>query len=137
MFGSEKQSLPWLGSFKSGIDDWDVIKSSDEGDMEESIADLFTKFSDERVTIMLDGGPSKGKTSLLQQVCLDWGRSASYLQHFSLVIFLDCLSWKEKDIDKHIMKIYKVIRQERLNLQKWEVQKESFLLVVDNLHKIR
>lgn len=35
------------------------------------------------------------------------------------------------------MKTYKVIKQEKLNLQKWEVQKEPFLLVIDNIHKLR
>ena len=137
MFGSERQFLPWIRHCKSNIDDWDVIHNSDDGDMEESVSDLFTKYSDERVTILMEGGPSTGKTSLMRQVCLDWGRSASYLQHFALVIFIDCLSWQDRDLDKHVMKTYKVIKQEKLNLQKWEVQKEPFLLVLDNLHKIR
>ena len=137
MFGSERQFLPWIRHCKSNIDDWDVIHNSDDGDMEESVSDLFTKYSDERVTILMEGGPSTGKTSLLHQICLDWGRSASYLQHFALVIFIDCINWLDRDLDKHVMKTYKVIKQEKLNLQKWEVQKEPFLLVLDNLHKIR
>ena len=79
-----------------------------------------------------------GKTSVLQQICLDWGRGAGYLQHFNLVILLDCLQLAEQaDLDKHIMKTFKVIKQEKLNLQKWEVQKEPFLLVIDNIHKLR
>ena len=137
MFGSERQFLPWIRHFKSSIEDWDVIHNKEDGDVTESISDLFTKYSDERVTILMEGGPSTGKTSLLQQVCLDWGRSACYLQHFTLVIFIDCQTWQDRDLDKHIMKTYKVIKQEKLNLQKWEVQKEPFLLVFDNLHKIR
>ena len=137
IFGSERQFLPWIRHCKSSIDDWDVVHRSEDGDREESISDLFTKYSDERVTILMEGGPSTGKTSLLQQVCLDWGRSASYLQHFTLVIFIDCQKWQDRDLDKHIMQTYKVIKQEKLNLQKWEVQKEPFLLVLDNLHKIR
>ena len=75
---------------------------------------------------------------LLRQVCLDWGRGAAYLQHFHLVIFLDCHSLTEEaDLDKHIMKTYRMFKLEKLNLHKWEVQKESFLLVLDNFSKLR
>ena len=139
MLGNERHTLPWIGSFKSTVDDWDIV-NNDHGqhmEEEESLAEVFSKFSDERVSIALEGGPSKGKTSVLQQVCLDWGRGASYLQHFNLVILIDCANLQEKDLDKHIMKIYKAVKKEKLNLQKWEVQREPFLLVLDNLHKIR
>ena len=61
IFGSEKQAIPWLGSFKSSIDDW-VIVLNDAQDKEESIADVFSKHSDERVSIFIEGGPSKGFT---------------------------------------------------------------------------
>ena len=107
MLGNERHTLPWIGSFKSTVDDWDIV-NNDHGqhmEEEESLAEVFIKFSDERVSIALEGGPSKGKTSVLQQVCLDWGRGASYLQHFNLVILIDCANLQEKNLDKHMEKI--------------------------------
>ena len=51
--------MPWLGSFKSSIDDWEIVLN-EALDKEESVADVFTKYSDERVSILVEGGPSKG-----------------------------------------------------------------------------
>ena len=59
--GSEKQAVPWLGSIKSSIDDWDIALN-DALDKEESLADVFSKHSDVRVSIFIEGGPSKGFT---------------------------------------------------------------------------
>ena len=55
--------MPWLGSFKSSIDDWDIVLN-DALDKEESVADVFTKYSDERVSILVEGAPSKGLTTI-------------------------------------------------------------------------
>ena len=129
-------ALPWLTSLSSSIADWDL--RGEEGQEVVLSQLLASQSSHSRVSVLLEGGSSTGKTSLLRQVCLDWGRGAAYLQHFHLVIFLDCHSLTEEaDLDKHIMKTYRMFKLEKLNLHKWEVQKESFLLVLDNFSKLR
>ena len=123
VLGTENPCLPWFGSVKSSIDDWSLATESGE---EESLPDIFSKYSDKRLTLLLEGGTSKGKTSLLRQVCLDWGRGASYLQHFHLVILLDCHQLELRDgadLDKYLAKSYKIIKQQKINLHKWEVRK--------------
>ena len=135
VLGTEKHAIPWIGSFKSSIDDWSLRKNDHQ---EEFLTDIITKFSDDRLTVLIQAESCKGKTSLLHQLCLDWGRGASYLEHFNLVILLDCsnIDDDQADLDKVISKTYKVVKQEKLNLQKWEVQQESFLLVLDNFNKL-
>lgn len=123
VLGTENPCLPWFGSVKSSVDDWSLATESGE---EESLPDIFSKYSDKRLTLLLEGGTSKGKTSLLRQVCLDWGRGASYLQHFHLVILLDCHQLELRDgadLDKYLAKSYKIIKQQKINLHKWEVRK--------------
>ena len=128
-------ALPWLSPVTSSISDWSL---RGEAGGQEVLTELLVSQADTRVSIVLEGGCSTGKTSLLKQICLDWGRGASYLQHFHLVIFLDCQHFPEEtDLDKHIMKTYRMLKLEKLNLHKWEVQKESFLLVLDNFSKLR
>ena len=127
--------LPWLTSVSSSIGDWAL--RADQGCHVE-LPDLLVSQADRRVSVLVEGGASSGKTSLLRQICLDWGRGASYLQHFHLVLLLDCQQLtEEEDLDKHIIKTYRMFKVEKLNLHKWEVQKESFLLVLDNFSKLR
>ena len=127
--------LPWLCSVSSSVTDWS-LRAEAGGQI--VLPELLVSQADSRLAVLLEGGSSTGKTSLLKQLCLDWGRGASYLQHFHLVIFLDCHSFtEESDLDKQIMKTYRMFKLEKLNLHKWEVQKESFLLVLDNFSKLR
>ena len=126
--------LPWLASLTSSIGDWAVRT---EGGGEVVLSDLLVSWADRRVSVLVEGGGSTGKTNILRQICLDWGRGAGYLQHFHLVILLDCQTiTEEADLDKHIMKTYRMFKVEKLNLHKWEVQKEPFLLVLDNFSKL-
>ena len=128
-------ALPWLTSVTSSIADWS-LRGEEGGERE--LTDLLVSQADRRVSLLLEGGGSTGKTSLLKQICLDWGRGAAYLQHFHLVIFLDCHDFTEDtDLDKQIMKTYRIFKLAKVNLHKWEVQKESFLLVLDNFSKLR
>ena len=132
---ADSPALPWLSPLTSSISDW-ALRGEAGGQV--VLTELLVSQADTRLSILLEGGCSTGKTSLLKQICLDWGRGASYLQHFHLVIFLDCQHFPdESDLDKHIMKTYRMLKQEKLNLHKWEVQKESFLLVLDNFSKLR
>ena len=127
--------LPWLTSVSSSVGDWDL--RADQGGQVE-LPDLLVSQADRRVSVLVEGGSSSGKTSFLRQICLDWGRGASYLQQFHLVLLLDCEQLTEEtDLDKHIIKTYRMFKVEKLNLHKWEVQKESFLLVLDNFSKLR
>ena len=136
MLGGDKYKIPWLQPYRSTIDDWDIVNGGTN--TEETLVDVFTKSSDERMSMLIEADSCKGKTSLLHQVCLDWGRGASYLQHFHLVVFIDCNHLPDyNDFDKILTKTYRILKQEKMNLQKWEVQKESFLLVIDNLQKLR
>ena len=119
----ESPCLPWLGGVQSSVEDWCLV--SETGD-EESLPELLSKYADQRLTLLLEAGSCKGKTSLLRQVCLDWGRGASYLQHFHLVILLDCHQLELRDgadLDKYLAKAYKIIKQQKINLHKWEVWK--------------
>ena len=130
--------LPWLTSLSSSIGDWDLrdLRGDQAGQLE--LPELLVSLADRRVSLLLEGGGSSGKTSFLRQICLDWGRGASYLQHFHLVILLDCQQLtEESDLDRHISKTYRMFKLEKLNLHKWDVQKESFLLVLDNFSKLR
>ena len=87
-------------------------------------------------TIISEGVPGAGKSSFLKQIALDWGRGAAYLQHFNLVLLLDCSTLTGQDFDKHVMKAFRVMKQEKVNLQKWEVQNEPFLLLLDCFDKL-
>ena len=107
ILGSGKYRIPWLGSFKASIDDWKVEDNITND--EENFIDLFDKFSDARVSILVEGETCKGKTSLLHQICLDWGREASYLQHFHLVVFLDCSTIPDQA--KRMAYIFKIFCQ--------------------------
>ena len=134
--GGERQVLPWLPPLTSSIDDWEVFLEREQ--REEALTDLFIRQADKRFSVLLTGRPSTGKTSLMKQLCLDWARGAAYLQHFNLVLFIDCSNFRhDSDLDKHIMKTYKMFKVEKLNLHKWEVQKESFLLALDNFSRLR
>lgn len=134
--GRQRQVLPWLTPLTSSIDDWEVRVEREA--RQEPLTDLFISRAEGRVSVLLEGATSTGKTSLMNQLCLDWARGASYLQHFNLVILIDCNDFhEESDLDKHIMKTFKMFKVEKLNLHKWEVQKESFLLVLDNFSKLR
>ena len=134
--GGERQVLPWLAPLRSSIEDWAVVQEKEE--TEEILTDLLIRQADRRVSVLLTGSPSTGKTSLVKQLCLDWARGAAYLQHFNLVLLIDCANLRDdSDLDKHIMKAYKMFKIEKLNLHKWEVQKESFLLALDNFSKLR
>ena len=137
MLGGDKPVIPWLSSLKSSIDDWEVEGRGGDSS-EDVLTELFIREADRRVSVLVEGGPATGKTSLVKQLCLDWGRGASYLQHFHLVLLVDCQHFSDdSDLDRHIMKTYKRFKLEKLNLHKWEVQKESFLLALDNLSKLR
>ena len=40
------------------------------------------------------GETGAGKTVLAKQIAIDWGRNAQYLEHFRIVIFIDCMELK-------------------------------------------
>ena len=88
------------------------------------------------IDFIVEGSPGSGRSSFLKQIALDWGRGASYLQHFNLIILLDCATLVGQDFDKQIMKMYRIMKQEKVNLQKWEVQNEPFLLLLDSFDKL-
>ena len=73
---------------------------------------------------MLEGVLGSGKSSFLKQIALDWGRGAAYLQHFNLVILLDCSTFVSQDFDKQITKAYRIMKQEAIRV---------FLLDYDNI----
>ena len=156
MLGGDKQPIPWLAINKSHIEDWEIQFQNDYAEVsrnDEDITDLFIKCADERISILLgeftkmlviysalptvsEGVLGTGKSSFLKQIALDWGRGAAYLQHFNLVLLLDCSTFVGQDFDKQITKAYKIMKQEKMNLQKWEVQNEPFLLLLDCFDKL-
>ena len=87
-------SLPWLPPLQSQIQDWSVHLPSDYAlaGKEGGVRDLFTSTNDCRASILLEGKPASGRSSVLRQIALDWSRGATYLQHFRLVLLLDCPS---------------------------------------------
>ena len=56
MLGGEKQPIYWLAVNRSHIDDWEIQFQNDYAEVsrnDEDITDLFMKFADERVSILL------------------------------------------------------------------------------------
>ena len=88
---------------------------------------------DSRASILLEGKPASGRSSILRQIALDWSRGATYLQHFRLVLLLDCPSLGH-GLERAAARKFKVMKQEKVNLAKWEVQGDPFLILLDDFH---
>ena len=128
-------SLPWLPPIQSHIQDWTLNLPSDYAlaGKEGGVQELLGATLDSRASILLEGKPASGRSSILRQIALDWSRGATYLQHFRLVLLLDCPSLGH-GLERAAARKFKVMKQEKVNLAKWEVQGDPFLILLDDFH---
>ena len=135
LLGVVRPALPWLPPIQSHIQDWSLNLPSDYAlaGKEGGVKDLLGATLDSRASILLEGKPASGRSSVLRQIALDWSRGATYLQHFRLVLLLDCPALGQ-GLERAAARKFKVIKQEKVNLAKWEVQGDPFLILLDDFH---